>query len=154
MRPKCYLASGNKSILGSQVLEVLSPLVKAAEEIFKSQWPDIYKIYTEFHLEPHQRIGTWPQAQFLKNISVDWHKDTCNWHSGIQISLIFGHFTGGSLELETGQVVKFSGKEDECSYCIFNPWEVRHRVHLFQGTRYALQLFAHKEVVNVIRCNT
>jgi len=153
MRPEIFLGSGNKSIMGQQVLDALSPLVKAAEAIFKCQWPELYKIYTEFHLQPNQRVGIWPQAQFLKNISTDWHKDSSNWHSGIQISLVFGDFTGGSLELETGQVVKFSGKDDECSYFIFNPWEVKHKVQQFHGTRYSLQLFAHKEVVNVIRFN-
>jgi len=151
MRPSCYLASGNKSEIGKQVLLALYPLVVAAQEIFRSHWPDLYKVYSEFPLHPNERVGVWPQAQFLKNISSDWHKDNCNWNSGIQISLVFGYFTGGSLELETGQIVQFSGRAELCNYFIFNPWEVRHRALPSTGTRYALQLFAHTAVVNAIQ---
>ena len=76
-----------------------------------------------------------------------WHKDKLNWHGGVQFSLVFGKFSGGSLETESGQILQFSGKEEECSYFVFIPWEIQHRITESTGTRYSLQMFAHSEVV-------
>jgi hypothetical protein len=147
MQPTIFLSSGHNSVQGRNVLLTLLPLVHASEVIFKSHWPDLYQTYSNFPLDQQSRVGIWPQAQFLKNMHADWHKDSFNWHGGIQISLVFGSFFMGSVELESGKQIQFSGKEDECSFFIFNPWEVRHRVIPSTGTRYSLQLFAHYEVV-------
>ena len=86
MRPDYFLASGHKSNIGLQVLACIRPLVTAAEVIFKANWPELYKTYTDFQIKPENRVGIWPQAQFLKNVPGVWHKDKLNWHGGINLA--------------------------------------------------------------------
>jgi len=123
------------------------PLWEKVEEVFKSNFPMLYKLYNSVARVP-ERVGGFAAVAVNYNIGpMKRHRDTADYQNGICLVVVGGEFTGGELSFPELKM-KFAVQPGDV--IAFRSYLLVHEVLNYNGERYSAVFFQDQNVFSAV----